>query len=103
MSKYIVTYRLDSKTSTYDKRLTAMKNFLKESSKDYVEDDTTSTIYCKGEKLATELKNSNILNSTDLVIFFRMDDKNQLQQILRLEDNKLHSAKTETLKLFVTK
>ena len=93
MSKYIITFRLDD-DDDYNVRLEDVKEFLENESTDYIEDSTTSTIFCKGVNLQGKL------TSSDNVLFIILDDSNKLMKLIRVRGNTMYKVSNDIRQLF---
>lgn len=99
MTKYIITYRLDD-DDDYAIRLEDVKDFLRSKSTNYIEDTTTSTIFCKGTNLQGKLSSSGLLTASDEVLFAIFDDSNKLTKFTRVKGNTLYKVKINIQQLF---
>ena len=99
MIKYIITFRLDD-DDDYNVRLEDVKEFLENESTDYIEDSTTSTIFCKGVNLQGKLSSSGLLTSSDNVLFIILDDSNKLMKLIRVRGNTMYKVSNDIRQLF---
>lgn len=99
MSKYIITFRLND-DEDYDIRLADVKEFLENESTNYIEDTTTSTIFCKGINLHGKLSSSGLLKSSDNVLFAILDDSNKLIKFTRVKGATLYKVSSDIRQLF---
>lgn len=88
MSKYIITFRL-ADTSTYNDRYQGLDDFLEQNTSDSYIDETTSTLFCKGENLARKLADANILIDSDEVLFLKVNDTNKIVEAYRVSGSKI--------------
>ena len=77
MAKYIVTFRL-ADSPTYNDRYQKLDDFFEQNTSDIFFDETTSTLFCKGENLATKLAAANILINSDKILFLMVNDANKI-------------------------
>ena len=77
MAKYIVTFRL-ADSPTYNDRYQKLDDFFEQNTSDIFFDETTSTLFCKGENLATKLADANILINSDKILFLMVNDANKI-------------------------
>lgn len=91
MSKYIITFRLED-TPTYNNRYQRLDDFLEQNTSDSYIDETTSTLFCKGENLARKLADANILIDSDEVLLLKLNDTNKIVNAYRVSGSTLAKA-----------